>query len=151
MTSETTAAALAPRFLVPEDNFDHLIFGNLGNADKAREWLDSRLTMWTEHIGRLYKLSPAQLEKLRLVGRGDIKRLFDQVAIRRHEFQSVRNDVNRYRAFVFQVQSLNREVSGGLYGEGSLFAKVLKSIREEQRQSRRSTDSPAQADPRSPR
>ncbi len=126
-----------PKVLISESTFDRLMFGGRGNAENARKWLDSAFIIWIENIDYQHTLSPAQRKRLRLAARGDIKRLFDQITVKRHEFQNVRNDVNRYKALVFEIRRLNLEVSTGPFGEGSLSAKVLKSIREELRKSPR--------------
>jgi hypothetical protein len=126
-----------PKLLIAEANFDRVIFAHLGNADEAQNSLDLAFKMWTENVDRVLTLTPAQREKLRLAGRGDIKRLLNQIAVKRQEFRSVQRDMNRYQVFVSEVQPLRLKVLTGPFGEGSLSAKVLQSIRDEARKPRR--------------
>src|ERR1700722_11807755 len=61
-----------------EELVDHLIFPQDKDADEANDRLE--LFLWKEikEIDRSCKLTWAQKQKLWLVGRGDIKRFFDE-------------------------------------------------------------------------
>ncbi len=119
------------RAIITEETFDALVFSNTGNIEGARNRLDFVLKSRLEHINRILTLSPAQREKLRLAGRGDIRGLFDRIEVKRREFQKIRHDFQQFQTFHPQIQMLSIEIWSGPFGGGSLSAKVLQSIRDE--------------------
>ena len=65
-------------------------------------------------------------EELELASRGDIKRFFDKVEVKRKAFQLVRNDQQKFGEFYQQIQPLQQTFNQGLFGDDSLFAKTVK-------------------------
>ena len=122
------------RFVVHDAQFDQWAFGGFGgqpNAAAVRARLDSLLTLMIEDVDRTCGLSDAQRAKLRLAGRGDLKRFFDRVEEKRRKFQDrtqnprAGNDINA----VFQeIRPLQAKLQVGLFGDGSLFAKTIRTI-----------------------
>ena len=130
------------RVLIDEANFDRWVFqGNArvvvvrghggvaenGVAATARVQLDSQLKVRLDELVRDCHLNEAQQRKLALAGRGDIKRFFDQVEEVRKKFLAVRNDQNRLNQVWQEISPLQQQFSTGLFGEQSLFAKVLRT------------------------
>ena len=68
-----------PAFTINEVNFNQWAFGGRGDANTIRQRLDSVLTLKVEEVERACSLTEAQSKKLRLAGRGDIKRFSDRV------------------------------------------------------------------------
>lgn len=61
-----------------------------GNEKSARDFLETQLALRTEELQRLFQLSEAQVRKLQLAGRTEIKRLFDRIQEFRRKFQEQR-------------------------------------------------------------
>ena len=77
--------------LEPE-NFDRWLFGDeQSEADRHRH-LDGILRSKVNAATKSHKLTDSQRAKLRLAGRGDIKRFFDQVEDRRPDFEKDRHN-----------------------------------------------------------
>jgi hypothetical protein len=123
------APAVEPQqqFVVADENFDQWVFGGRGNAASIRKRFDSQLTVQVEELERMCGLSETQKKKLQLAGRGDVKRLFDQVDELRKKFQLVKNDQNKFNEFWQDVQPFQVVFSQGAFGAGSFFSKTLKN------------------------
>ncbi|MGE5191319.1 MAG: hypothetical protein ACM3U2_02385, partial [Deltaproteobacteria bacterium] len=79
-----------------------------------------------------YGLTAAQKQKLQLAGRGDIKRMFDRIEDSRRRLQAqVVQDIEGVQRLCVQMSqessALRAGIRKGPFGEGSLFAKTLKS------------------------
>src|SRR5262245_19704209 len=61
----------------PDEQFERWVFNQYGSADGARRRFDSLLTLQIDDIDRTCHLTDEQKKKLRLIGHGDIKRIFD--------------------------------------------------------------------------
>ncbi len=116
------------QFVVADENFDQWVFGGRGNAAAVRKRFDSQLILQVEELERMCGISEAQKKKLQLAGRGDIKRLFDQVEVLRKKFQLVKNDQNKFNEFWQEVQPFQLVFNQGAFGPGSLFSKSLKQV-----------------------
>jgi hypothetical protein len=77
-------------------------------------------------------LTRAQRAKLLLAGRGDIKRFFDQVEDRRREFETERRVYRNGLAALNRLEPYRQVFEDGPFGDGSLFAKTLQRIHDEQ-------------------
>jgi hypothetical protein len=127
---EVAPAPAAARFDAFNNfNFDQWVFGNLGgaNAGMVRNKLDTRLELQVDDIERSCGLTPVQKKKLLVAGRGDIKRFFDRLEEVRRKFDKLRNQQNALGMVWQDVQPLQAGVSGGLFGDGSIFAKALRT------------------------
>jgi hypothetical protein len=117
-------ASIAPGVL------DHFIFGE-GRAT-IRMRLDSRLAHRIASVDQNCRLANAQKERLELAGRGDIKRLFDRVDALQpefHEDQVVDDRELQSWALTLSVHAadIRRTHRAGIFEDGSLFAKTLKT------------------------
>ena len=112
---------------IAEGQFDAWVFQNLGNADAVRKRLSWALQLRLSHIKALVDASSRQMQTLELAGQGDIKRFFDQVEMERDFFQAARHDRGSINALFQRLQPVQRRLTSGLFNEGSLFEKVLRS------------------------
>jgi hypothetical protein len=126
-------AAQVGMFEVSRQQFDMWVFGNTGRANAfgsasfdPRERLESTLKMKVEELTAASKLSSAQEQKLLLAGHGDIKRFLDQVEAKRKEFEAVRKDQQKFGNFYQTLQPLRNVFNGGMFAEGSIFAKSVR-------------------------
>ena len=104
---------------------------NLGDGIwEVRSRLDNLLGRQVEAAKDKHGLSTAQVEKIRLAGRGDIKRLIDQVEARRKEFEVVRMNVQEGRQYLSDLLPMRSAYRNGPFDEQSLFAKTLRTIVE---------------------
>jgi hypothetical protein len=115
------------QFFVADQNFDQFVFGNVRTLNGGRDRLESLLSIQIDEIDRACRLSPAQRAKLRLAGRGDIKRFDDLIAEKRKEWQVARTDQFKFNDFIQKAQPLRMTYTTGLFGDSSFFAKVVKT------------------------
>ena len=107
--------------------------GRVVGNDEIRDRYESALKSRVDSTVRLYGLSPEQKKKLEVAGRGDIKRMLDRAieAGKRTPLHAGPKDeilANDHDDPPHQLSP-----SGALFGEGSLFAKILKNtVTEEQ-------------------
>ncbi len=125
-----------PKFVVARQTFDTYIFGSTGDLDSWRAHLESILTRKIAEIDRQRRLDPDQKTKLVLAGRGDIKRLFDRIEVERKQFEALRTDLRACQRFLRELPPLGRIMPQGPFDAESLFAKTLKKILEEDRNTR---------------
>jgi hypothetical protein len=117
--------------VVERANFDRWLFDD-GRSEQGRQrHLEDILDAKVEIAGLVYKLNGPQREKLRVAGRGDIKRFFDQVADRRREFEIERRSFQTGRAALARLAPLSQTYQLGPFGAGSLFTKTLRKINDE--------------------
>jgi hypothetical protein len=128
---EDEPAALAEpvaQFEIPENQFDSWVFQNFPDAQSARKKLDEKLDLLAEDIERACQLSESQSQKLRLAGRGDILRFFDQVEVVRQKFLLVRKDQNKFNQIWQDISPLQVRFQAGLHDSDSLFVKTLRNM-----------------------
>lgn len=101
------------------------IFGDSGDAAAGREQLEKLMAHRLEGVDRTCSLSALQAEKLRLAGRGDVKRFFDRVDQLR---QTARGGLDRaaYREACLEAATLRRNYRSAFTGSSSLLAKAIK-------------------------
>jgi hypothetical protein len=116
------------QFEIPENQFDSWVFQNFPNAQAARKKLDEMLDLLAEDVERSCELSESQSKKLRLAGRGDILRFFDQVEVVRQKFLLVRKDQNKFNQIWQDISPLQVTFQAGLHDDDSLFAKTLRNM-----------------------
>ncbi len=127
---EADVIAPPPKFVVAAQTFDCYILGGTGGLDLSRAYLESILTGRIEAIDRQRRLNPDQKTKLVLAGRGDIKRLFDRIEDERKQFELLRTDIRGCQRFLRELEPLWR-TRRQTFDDGSLFAKTLKKMVEE--------------------
>jgi hypothetical protein len=128
---EDEPAALAEpvaQFEIPENQFDSWVFQTFPDAHSARKKLDEKLDLLAEDIERACQLSESQRQKLRLAGRGDILRFFDQVEVVRQKFLLVRKDQNKFNQIWQDISPLQVRFQAGLHDSDSLFVKTLRNM-----------------------
>lgn len=125
-----------PRFVADEGLVDRIIF-----ISRGQDWIaarfDSLLASEVEKSGQKWGLTPAQQEKIRLAGQGDMKRFFDRVDAKRREFALVRTDRDKCQQLVRELLQLRNTTTSGPFGVGSIFSKVLGRIIDERGDSNR--------------
>ncbi len=118
------------------ENFDRWLFSDeLSEGDRRRhleDILDAKLGIAVFRS----KLNYAQTMKLHLAGKGDIKRFFDQIAERKNLFEVERRDFNSGCAALFGLDPISELYQKGPFGDGSLFAKTLKRIKDDKKAGR---------------
>ena len=106
------------------EQMDQWVFGRYGGSGGAHSKLDSSLLLRIQDLERTCGITEAQKMKLRLAGRGDIKRFFDRLEELKRKLQQGQNDPN---ANIWQaIQPLQVELNTGLFGDDSLYAKTIK-------------------------
>ncbi len=115
------------RVFIAEANFEQWVFQGRGNADAARQRLQSALKLQVDELHRICDLTAEQKQKLALSAEGDTKRFFDEVEMVREQFRAVQNDPNGFNQIWQDIQPLQRKLSGGLFDRGSFFAKTLRT------------------------
>ncbi|MEX2139254.1 MAG: hypothetical protein WD894_08340 [Pirellulales bacterium] len=115
-----------PQVFVDVANIDQWIFQGRGNADSARQRLQSALQLQIDELHRVCELTDAQKRKLSLAARGDIRQFFEQVEAIREKFGALQNDANAFNGIWQEIQPLQQKLSRGLFGETSFFAKTLR-------------------------
>jgi hypothetical protein len=106
------------------EQVDQWVFGRFGGSGGARTRLDSSLELRLEDLSRTCGISDGQKKKLKLAGRGDIKRFFDRVEEVKRRFQA-QNDPN---ANIWpELQPLQVEINAGLFGDNSIYAKAIRN------------------------
>jgi hypothetical protein len=118
---------LRGRIVIGRREFDHWASGRVPGIDEVRDRYESALKSRVDRTVRLYGLSEAQTKKLQLAGRGDIKRLLDRVEETRKKARTPARDADEFQAVVPDDRPLHLMPSAELFGEGSLFAKTLKT------------------------
>jgi hypothetical protein len=119
-------------------NFDQWVFQGARTASAARAQIDSRFKLQLALIDRVYDLSDAQKDKLRLAAEGDTARFFDEVEVVRRKFLAAANDQNAIGEIWQHIQPLQMKLAAGLFNDQSLYAKVLaKTLDGEQSEQHR--------------
>lgn len=120
----TASAATAQNDFVLDDNqFNGWLFQNRVHDDSA----DAQITLAVEAVDRACHLSDAQLDKLRLAGRGDYARFDRQVDELRAELVGKLYDQRKIGEVYQRIQPLATIYQSGLLGRSSLFAKVINT------------------------
>jgi hypothetical protein len=120
------AVARAGRIDV-EVNMNHWICGE-ANIDHARRKIDSILTLRLDSIERAGGLSKTQIEKLRLAGCNDVSRFFRKVDAIKEECKGIDFNDQKFQQMWPKISALQVEYNAGLFGEKSLFQKVVKGM-----------------------
>jgi hypothetical protein len=119
-------AAVEERVFIDEANFDQWIFQGRGDANTARQRIQSALKLQIDEVHRVCELTEEQKDKLTLAGKGDAKRFFEEVEVVREKFRAVQNDANAFNGIWQDIQPLQQKLARGLFGEKSFFAKTLR-------------------------
>jgi hypothetical protein len=121
--------AVQVQTFMTDANFDQWIFQNdnqLGIAG-ARQRLDQLLALRIDYLDRACKLTDAQKMKLKLAGRGDIKRFVDLYEKVKRKFQLVKNDQQKLQGIWQDLTPLQMMWQFGLFDEDSFLGKSLRN------------------------
>jgi hypothetical protein len=117
--------------MLVSDNFDRWLFpheqSETARYDHLKEVLDARIVV----VAQANQLTEHERGKLRLAGRGDIKRFFDEVQKRKDQFEIDRKSFNTGLATLRRLDELSPTYRDGPFGPGSLFVKTLHKIRND--------------------
>ncbi len=122
----------APQVIVRRANgwneqvFERRIFTN-SNEPAIRTRLLSTLAIQVEELDRSCHLTDAQVARLELAGRGDVKHLFDRVAAMKRKFLAVKDDAQKISDLLREIRPIQDELASGPFAEGSLFFKAARS------------------------
>jgi hypothetical protein len=120
--------------VVEPENFDRWLFEDAGFETTPQQHLDDVLRAKIGTAVQEYGPTAEQRLKLRLAGKGDVKRFFDQVEERRGRFDKERRNYQSGLAALKGLNDLSLIYTEGPFGDGSLFAKTLRRIRDDQKQ-----------------
>jgi hypothetical protein len=118
-----------PRMDAPapaRDPSDILILGV--DAETARDRLESRLIRVLDQVDQMYDLTPEQVTKLELAGRGEIKRFFDRFSEMKKQVDHSEGGRIEVRLAARDIESIRREFQRGYFDDDSLFSKMLKKM-----------------------
>jgi hypothetical protein len=123
---------------VARENFDRWLFVDERTQEERRRHLEEILDakIWLAHLEHKLTLTAQQQSKLRVAGRGDIKRFFDKVEVARGHFEKDRQHLRSGLTALQHLDPLAQLYKDGPFGEGSLFAKTLRKIEDEQKAGR---------------
>jgi hypothetical protein len=119
--------------VLQRENFDRWLFADERSESERWRHLDDILQAKVEAVGREHKLTDPQRAKLRLAGRGDIKRFFDRVEDARIAFEVERQSFRTGHPALLRLEPLSQIYQEGAFGDGSLFAKTLRRIEDDQK------------------
>jgi hypothetical protein len=123
------AAAVAQQQNVwPDDQFERWVFQNDSNAGGARRRCETLLTLQLDEIDRTCQLAESQKQKLRLLGHGDIKRIFDAFEAAKHHFNLLANDMNHFQEIQPEIMPVQQAIQQGPFGDDSLLMKSLRHV-----------------------
>jgi len=116
------------------ENFDQWIFRAQQTLPEAKLQLLNRLKAETDSIQSLCKLTAEQRKELLLAGRGDLNAFVQQYKALRSKFAEVlkNNDQQAMNNLWQELQPLQLKYNSQIYGEDSLFAKVLDHVLDKQ-------------------
>jgi hypothetical protein len=116
-----------------DEQFEAVVFSQYGNAVAARQRLESQLTLLVEDIDRACRLTAEQKNKVRLTGRGDIKRFFDGFEKVKEQFRSANNDISRLQELQSEIDVFQVVLQTSLFQDDSLVSKSMRhALTEEQ-------------------
>jgi hypothetical protein len=129
--------AEAQNNVIGMEQFNRWIFSRLQNEQAARKTLLSRIEHEIERINLVAVLSEDEKAKIRLAGRGDVKRFFDDVREARRKFTEL-GEVNQNQVQeAYQLASpLAQRINSGLFDKNSLLKKVAATAPSPERSAR---------------
>jgi hypothetical protein len=125
--ADVRRAVVARQLVQLEAQFDQQVFQRDGNAAGARRRLDAQLALQVEDLDWACTLTDAQKHKLRLAGRGDIKRFFDRCDTVKQKFQAAHQDGQRLQEVWQDISPLQMTLQAGLFQDDSLLHKALSN------------------------
>ena len=109
--------------------FDLSTSGDAAELVTAQRLLRFLLDKKIKGIDRICVLTDEQKQKLELAGRGDIERLLERIVRLREKYVSLLEQSEKLKELLTgEVEPMRAVFRAGPFDEGSLFAKVRKSI-----------------------
>ena len=124
----TAKAITRDEFVLEADNLDRLVFGQAINQKQREQHLMSLLSNRLDEAAATHKLTPPEFARLRLAGKGDIKRFFDAIAETRNQFEVQRLKWDTAIKGLRDIAPLAKVFEAGPFDKDSLFAKTLRGI-----------------------
>lgn len=113
------------------EHFGQWVFNEQIDAEGARTNLLERLESESESIQAVCQLSDEQKSTLALAGWGDVQEFFRKYEEARATFKKNIHDQEAFQNIWQEIQPLQNKYRGRMFGEGSLFSKVLKQLLNE--------------------
>ncbi len=117
--------------VLERENLDRWVFDEDGTAEQRwkhlKKLLDDRIA--ADSLG--HRFTPAEKARLRVAGKGDIKRFLDQVEEERKRFEKERRSWRTGFAALRRLDPLATIYAEGPFGVESLYAKTLRRIKAE--------------------
>jgi hypothetical protein len=114
---------------IASETIQRLVDGKDEDTADGRCMLIASLERQIEAVDLICRLTDTQTRKLRLAGRGDIKRFFDRVEALRPKAERTQDDLQLCGNACFIGRDTDRPpVALGLFEQGSLFSKTLKTV-----------------------
>lgn len=110
---------------ITDVQLDGWIFQQQRDPQGARQHLEAQLKFQVERLTKTYGLSEDQQRRIQLAGSGDIERFFNRVLAAHEELTAMEADRADINKALQLAAPLQQELSAGLLGEDSLFAKNL--------------------------
>lgn len=117
-----------PVFQLSPEQFDSWVFNGQINGKQWEPQLKTQLKMRIDFIDNVCKLSEAQKQKLTLAGRYDIKSFADQYEALKQKLQNKTYGQDKVNEAYQQVQPLQAVWNAGIFGDKSMFYKVLPKV-----------------------
>ncbi len=125
-------AVVQQQFVLAPENFDQWVFGGVimrdprqGIANQLNQRCQAVVDMRIATIDRSCSLSDSQKTKLRLAASGDIKRFCDEYEAMRQKYMNTQQDPNNVNQIFVAIQPLRLQWQNGIFGDDSLFQKVV--------------------------
>lgn len=127
------AKAVDPDNVWSDDDFENWVFRQgmgpvSGGTDQVRKRFDAMLGVKVEEIDRVCRLSDGQKRTLRLLGAGDVKRVFEQYARAKREFNRLGNDTEKLQEVMPLLGPAQEAARSGPFGPDSLLRKSLRRV-----------------------
>ena len=122
------AAGLVRAVQFSPEQVDQWVFNRWGGSAATRDRLSADLALRIDDLDRACAITPIQKKKLMLAGQGDIKRYFDRVDDLKQKYTGDGSGKSANANTIWQdMQPLQIELLGGLFGADSIFAKTIRS------------------------
>lgn len=130
---ESPVVVIQPEVRLAEANFDNWVFGNMNTEALRSEWLGSVLEERLASLAEAHRLTRGQVEKLRLAGKGDIKRFCVDVEAAREKYKANRSDLPKGFSALQEAVPLAMRFQIGPFADGSLLGKTLDHMTQASR------------------
>jgi hypothetical protein len=108
--------------------FERWVFQRDTDAATARRRFDTLLALQVEEIDRACRLTAEQKQKLRMIGHGDLKRIFDSFDAAKRRFHALDNDINQLSEIMPDLKPVQTAAQNGPFTDDSLFIKSLHYV-----------------------